>query len=216
MHAEPLVQCDLRGKVRTRAEAIDAKSTTGWNLGAAQRAVADDACAQKGRGVLVVETVAQRVRVSLVDQAGVGVSTVAIPSGERRVQTEVFLTAPAEVAGAVGQSQPRHANAITHPKPAHSRAECLDPSHDLVPRNYAGSPRWQVTLGKMQVGATDATADDCDAKLPGSRFRIRPLDQSEWMLVDWAGVIDGPGPHKLILHPVEASFWRVNRQTPRS
>jgi hypothetical protein len=131
------------------------------------------------------------------------------------VQTQVFLTAPAEVAGAVGQSQPRDANAITHPKPAHSRAECLDPAHDLVPRNYACSPRWQVTLGKMQVGATDAAAGDCDAKLPGSRFRIRPLDQSERMLVDRAGVIDGPGPHELILHPVKASFGGRRFRRPR-
>jgi hypothetical protein len=149
--------------------------------------------------MFVVKGFRQRVRVRLIDEASTGVPTVAIPPGEHRVQTQVFLTSAAERARAVGLCQPRNAHAVAHREPVNSGAECLDPAHDLVPWNHAWSARWQVTLGKVQVGATDAAAGNGDAKLSGSGFRTRALDTSEWTFVDRTRVIDGPGPHNVTL-----------------
>jgi hypothetical protein len=149
--------------------------------------------------MFVVKSVIQRVRVRLVDEASVGVSPVAIPSGEHRVQTQVLLTSAAEIARAVRRSQPRNANAITDPEPAHSGTEGLDPAHDLVPRNHACSARWQVALGEVQVGAAYAATGNSEAKLSGSGFRTRALDTSERAFVDRTRLIDGPGPHAVTL-----------------
>jgi hypothetical protein len=149
--------------------------------------------------MFVVKGFRQRVCVCLVDEASIGIPTVAIPPGEHRVQTQVFLTAAAERTPAVRLSQPSNADAVAHPEPAHSGADGLDPAHDLVPRNHAWSARWQVTFGKVQVGTTDAAAGNGDANLSGSGFRTRALDTSEWTLVDRTRVIDGPCPHNVTL-----------------
>ena len=74
-------QRDLRGDMGTAAEPVDAQPAAGGQLGAHQRAVADDARAQQ-RGQLVVGVARrQPVRESSRDRGELGIAAVGVPAG---------------------------------------------------------------------------------------------------------------------------------------
>jgi hypothetical protein len=198
VHTQPQVQRDLRGDMSAPAEAVDTEPTANRHLGAPEGSVPDDARAQQRRRVLVVHGGRKAVGESFVDDAKVGVATVAIPSGECRLDAEVLGAAPAIGAAAVDRAQPRHADPVADREPTGSRPERLDLSHDLVSRSDTGPARGQVTLGEMQVGAAHAATRDPDQDVGRRRLRPITIDSPKRPGIDRPRSVDHPGPHQLL------------------
>jgi hypothetical protein len=117
VHPKPEVERQLRREVGAPSEPVEPERASGWDLGSQQRPVADDACAQQRRGLLVGEAVGQRVGERLVDQAEVGVSAVDVPPRERRCDAQVLVAPAARRTPAVCAGEPRHADPVTDGEP---------------------------------------------------------------------------------------------------
>ncbi len=106
------------------------------------------------------------VGVALVDDGQLGVAAVGVPSGERRVDAEVLVAAPAEPAPAARVAQPGDADPLADVEPRRSRPASLDGADDLVAGHDPWPVRREVALGEVQVGAADAARE--------TRTRISP------------------------------------------
>src|SRR5687767_10383258 len=85
---------DLDRDVRRRAESINAQTFAGRRAGAygeAQRAEADDACAEKRRGLFVAEGLGNRVNEISRGDGIFSVTAVDQPAGERGVLAKVLF-----------------------------------------------------------------------------------------------------------------------------
>jgi hypothetical protein len=89
-----------------------------------------------------------------------------------------------------------------HPDPgAHAEADAaltpfVDNAHHLVTGDDQVAPGYEVPLGQMEVGATDAAHAYPETQLTGSGKRDRTLDTSEGSGVDRPRHINGPDFHR--------------------
>ena len=88
-----------------------------------------------GARLLVAEPVREAVGVALVDDRVLGVATVGVPPGERRIHAQVLVAAPAEPARPARPPQPGHADPLADLEPRRAVAECVDRADDLVARD---------------------------------------------------------------------------------
>ena len=100
----------LRHDMGRRAEAIDAEARR--VAGHLQRAVADQPGAQQRRCFGVAVAFRQMEAVARVGDRVRGVAAVDLVAGEAGAVAEIFLPVAAIGAGAVGQPEPRHADAV--------------------------------------------------------------------------------------------------------
>lgn len=110
-HATVPMLEDLNGKVCRAAETVEADGHAGFDRGALDRAVADDACAEQRRGVLVVDGIRQRVGKIFAHRREISEATVGVPAHKARVRAQILAPAAAELARSVGFAQPRNAHA---------------------------------------------------------------------------------------------------------
>ena len=88
-----------------------------------------------------------------------GVQTCALPisvSGELCRVAEIFLSATAVFAGAIGLVQPGDAHRRSNSKPLGTGPEFLDDANHLIPGNYRRHLRWKFSFDHMQVRPTDS------------------------------------------------------------
>ena len=192
---EALRQRDLRGQVSGSAEAVDAQPAARRDAGQLQRPVADDAGAQQGRGLLVLQLIRQRVDERGIRHAVVGIPTVHVPARERRIEAQVLLSPAAEPAGSVSPAEPRDADALTASQSGHVTADGIDDPHDLVTRHDPMPPWGKVALREMEIRAADAADGHRDANLIGGRLGDVSFDADHGVGGDGAGVVDDPRAH---------------------
>jgi hypothetical protein len=196
MHGRSLGDRDLGDDVRRGAEAVDAQRASGRQRGAAQGPVPDDARAQQGRCLDVPEGVGQPVRVALGNGGELGVPTVSVPTGERRVRAEVLLPPAAPAAAAAGAPQPRDADAVPRCEAGRALTERVDDPDDLVPRHGAATAWEQIAFGQVQVGPADAARRDPHPDLTGLRSGRLAGDRAQGVAVDRSGCVHDPGAHR--------------------
>jgi aryl-alcohol dehydrogenase-like predicted oxidoreductase len=193
--ASALVESDLRGQVSAAAESVDAKSPSGWQAGASQRAIADDARAQQGRGLSLLQLLRQRIGETLVGNTEVRVASIEVPASEGRVKAEVLTGRSAVMTGTVHPAEPGDADALTRRETAGAHAAGIDDPDDLVPGGHTRSFGGQIALREMQVGSADTASGDPDAHLTGSGVDDVAFDTDQGTLVGIARVVDDPGAH---------------------
>ena len=165
--------------MRGAAEPIDAQPSADRQFGPGQGPVADDACAQERRSLLVAERLRDPVGEVLRHGDELGVPAVAVPAGKRGGQAEVFLAAQAEPAGATGAAQPGHAHPFADAEPGGPRSLPDHLTHYLVARDDPGVPRREVALGQVQVRAAHTADPHFQQDFTASRHRIRAVGGHE-------------------------------------
>ena len=171
-YAPPLPAANLGDDVGRGAEAIDADIPP--VPGHFERAPADQAGAQQGRGRDRVKVVGEREHERRLGDRMGGVAAVAGVAGEERRVAQVLAPASAIGASSVSVAEPRHAD----PRPElelDAFARRLDAADDLVPRHDRQLGIGQFAVDDMQVGAADAAGFDPNPNLPRSRLGIGPL-----------------------------------------
>ncbi len=155
VHLAAAVPRDLEHDVRGGAESIEAEPPAGGNLGAAERAIADDPRAQQGSGLEVRKRLRYRVGERLGDDGELRVSPVGVVPGVPRDAAQVLGSRGAKRAGAASVAQPRDPDALADRAP---RAAGAEPVHDpdrLVARDQGEPPRREVALDDVKVGPAD-------------------------------------------------------------
>ena len=195
VHAGAPVEGDLCRQMRGSAEAVDPQPAADGQLGAAERAVADDPRAQQGRRLLVREARREPVGEVLGHGDEFRVAAVAVPAREHGGEAEVLFSAQAEAAGAAGPAEPGHPDPVAGGEPRGAGPARHYFADDLVARNDAGAPRGEVTLGQMQVRAAHSAGPDPHQHLPGARPGIGALIRHEWAASHRPGLSYPPGSH---------------------
>ena len=136
-----------------------------------QRAPADQARAQQRRACSASPPcLAERKHIAGVGDGLRGVAAVAGVAGEQRVVAEVFLTAAAIGAGAVGDSRATARRPARRDEARHARAERVDPADDLMAGNERQLRARQFAVDHVQVGAADAAGRDAHPDLARPRL----------------------------------------------
>jgi hypothetical protein len=207
VHGGALVQRDLGGDVGRSSEAVDPEPPARWQGRPAQRAVADDAGAQQGRRVPVVEGLGQPVGVALVDHGRLGVAAVRVPTGEGGA-THRFSSP---------RLQKRHVPHVRRSQGTPIRSPAANrsapgPRASTCPRSRGrddrGPVRRQIALGHVQVGAAHAAAVDPDPDLAGSRLGHRQRRRHQRTAVD--------GPGRVTTQAASAPSWRSGSRGSRA
>ena len=199
MHRRALGQRQLGGQVGGGPEAVDAETPTGRQLGAAEGTKADDAGAQQRCRLFVAEAVGKGQGVGLVDHRELGVAAVVVPAGEPRGGAEVLVTADAPAAAPARVAQPGDPGALARLEAGGTRPDRIDDADDLVTGNDAPTPRLDVALGEVEVGAAHAARRDADADLARSGHRTRSADGNQRAAGDRSRAIDHPGEHLVVV-----------------
>ena len=86
---------------------------------------------------------------------------------------QVLAVRAAVAAGAVGEAEPGHADALPHREALDARADRLHGPHDLVAEHQRELGMRQVPIDDVQVGAADSAGLHTDQHLPlaGSGLR---------------------------------------------
>jgi hypothetical protein len=145
--AQALCQRHLCCEVGAAAEAIDTKRAAGRNRRTDQSAVADDAGAQQGSHMLVVDTGRKRVSECLVDDAEICIAAITIPACEGGRDAQILVAASTESAAAIGTPEPGDADPVTQCKPVDAVTEGFDNADYLVAGCDVGMFGEQVPLG---------------------------------------------------------------------
>src|SRR5688500_5951236 len=117
MDPKALRQRHLRREVGAAAETVDTERAAGWNRRGHQCAIADDAGAQQGSDVLVVNSGRQGVPERLVNQTEVCVAAITVPAGEGRRAAQILGPAATESAAAISAAEPSDTDPVTRRKP---------------------------------------------------------------------------------------------------
>jgi hypothetical protein len=164
----------LADDVRRRAEAVDPEPL--GIAGQAKRPVPDQARAQERRRLEILVPVGQREAEALVGHRHLGVAAVDVVARESGAVAEVLAARAAEAAGAVGPSEPRHADSL-------ARREALA-AGGHAPDDLVAGDEWELRLRElavddMDVGAADAAGGDLEQDLSGSGLRLREVGWPE-------------------------------------
>ena len=172
-----LVQRHLGGQVGGAAEPVDPEAAAGAKARPTQGAVPDDARAQQRCGLVVGKTVGDPVRVALVDDRGLGVPAVVVPSRERRLRAQVLVAASAELAPSARARQPGDADPVAQGETRGVGAERVDDADHLVAGDDVGAMDGQVSFGDVEIGPAHAARRHLHPDLTRARVgegRARP------------------------------------------
>ena len=153
------------------------------------------------------------IRVLLVDHHVFGVAAVDVPAGELRFEAQVLAVSQTEPAAPAGLREPRHADPLSHAEPFRARAESFHDTDCLMSGDHPGVLRPKVSLREMEIGSAHAAGLHTEPNLARTRFRNRPLDESERMVDDRTGPVDDPRAHHL---GVRAALGPTTRRWERS
>ena len=195
VHGGALGLGDLGRQVGGGAEPVDAETTTGWQLGALQRPIADDPRAQQRSRLLVREGVRQSVRVPLVDHRGLRVASVGIPTREARAHAQVLVAPQAESTATVGMPEPSDARPVPDGEPLGAAPHGVNPADDLVTGHHPRVVGREVALGQMEVGAAHPAHGDPHPNLARAWFGHVAVDESQRPARDGSRALDDPRPH---------------------
>src|SRR6266851_811369 len=157
--ASPMLE-HLDREMGRAAEAAKADGRTGLDLGALDRAKADNSCAKQRRRILVANRIRNRIGKVLAHGGELRVTAVMVPSGEARVGAEILAPAPAICTYAAGLTQPRDPDARAGLETLASRAHSLYHAHNFMARDDAWLLRLKVAFRDMQIGTAYATTFD--------------------------------------------------------
>src|SRR6186997_2286850 len=127
------------------AEAVDTERAAGRHCRTNQRAIADDAGAEQGSEVFIINADRQRVAEGFVNEAEIGVAAVGVPSGEGWRSAQVLRAAAAKPTTAVGAAKPRDTDAVAHGKPTGGLTEGIDDANHLMTRRDVRAFWEQIT-----------------------------------------------------------------------
>src|SRR5262249_50882924 len=149
----PLGQGDLRGEVSAAPEPVYTQPAAGWQLGAQQGAVSDDAGTQQRRELAVAVPARQVMGVSRWDGGEFGVTTVRVPAGVTRLGTTVLAPPPAVRAHPAGMTQPGDADPIAHREVIAGFGTHFDDLTDhLMAGSHPSTMHGQIAFGDVQIG----------------------------------------------------------------
>src|SRR6188508_138329 len=116
------------------AEAVDTERAAGRHCRTNQRAIADDAGAEQGSEVFIINADRQRVAEGFVNEAEIGVAAVGVPSGEGWRSAQVLRAAAAKSTAAVSAAKPRDTDTVADSKSGGVLTEPIDDADDLMAR----------------------------------------------------------------------------------
>ena len=174
-----LVAGDLGDDVGGRAEAVEAERLA--VAGHTVRAVADEAGAEQRRRFGIAEFLRQAEAIAPVGDHVLGVAAVDVAAGEVRRVAEILHARQAEAAVATGPAKPGHADALAEREVADAGAQRLNPADDLVSGHDRIARLRQFAVGDMQVSAAHAAGENTNQNLTGTRLRLRPVRQPQWL-----------------------------------
>jgi hypothetical protein len=163
----PLPHRDLADDVRGRAEPVEPEPLR--VAAHPQGAVADQPCAQQGRGLQIGVAVGDRQAEALVGDGVVGEAAVDVASGEARPHAEVLAAAAAVGALAAGPAEPRHPDATVFAR---------DHADDLM-AEHARRRDVELAVEQVQIGAADAARPHLEQQLAQAGLRYRTLDEPQ-------------------------------------
>jgi hypothetical protein len=176
--AVPVAQ-DVDGERGGGAEAEEADALSRLSAGDAKAAKADDAGAEEGSDVGVIEGVGEWVGEVGADEDVFGIAAVDGVAGEDGVVAEVFFAAAAEGAGAVGSADPGDADA--HVVGAIRGGAGDDLADDLMAEDERPVEEAEVALGDVEVGAADSAGKHAEEDMAlgedgdGDFFQLKRL-----------------------------------------
>ena len=199
MNAQALRQRHLCGEMRATTESIDSERSAGRHGCADERPVTDDARAQQGSHVLVVNPCWKRVCEGLVDKAEACIAAISVPAGEGWRDAQILRTTATKSATAVGAAEPSDADPIANRKPACAVADGIDYADNLMTWGDFGMFGGQVALGQVQIGTADAAAVHLDADLLRQRGRDPTFHPLQRFAFYRSRLVHGPSVHLAIL-----------------
>ena len=147
--------------------------------GMLERAVADQSGAEQRRRLGVAIGGRQLEAVARVGDGVFGIAAVDLVAGEERVVAQILLAAAAIEAGAVGMSEPRHADAVVDGEAGDAGAKRRHVTHDLMTENERQLGLRQLAVEDVEIGAAHPASGDLDEDLLGSRLGNGQLGKSE-------------------------------------
>jgi len=113
-------------------------------------------------------------------RAGVlGIAAVDLVAGKARVVAKILAARAAEEASAVGEAEPRHANALADGEASHLVADSFYTPHDLVAEYERKLRMREIAVEHMKIRAAHAASDDFDEDLVGLWPGQRQLCRAE-------------------------------------
>ena len=140
----------------------------------------------------VIELRRNRAAKILARQSIFGISTVHGVAGEGWRVAQVFHSATAVCAGAIGAAKPGN----TNPRAALHAISCAHFPHNLVARNDAGMQRREFTLNDVQIGTTHATGTYSQQHVPWHRLGNGDVFDSERRIRNRSWTREHRGFHK--------------------
>lgn len=159
----------------------------------AQAAETDDASAEQGRGVEIVEGFGQGKNEIGAGQRVFGIAAGNGVAGEGWMVAEIFFAATAVGTLAVGAADPT--DAYTGSERDFAPGNFDDFADDLMPGNHARMLRRQLPLNDVQIGAADATGADMQEQVAGFQFGLGHLGNLQRTLCDGSGLSKNSGFH---------------------
>src|SRR5918912_2803366 len=159
VHFGPARTRHMDADVPSRAEAINpqtrSRPTSRTDSGQAQRAITNDASAEKRCGLHVVKAVRQFVSEGCRRDRVFRVAAVNSPSGEACARAQVLSTGKKEAALAAGALKPSDADTFADGKVSDVCSDCCHSYDKLVARNDWGATWGKLALNDVQVCAAD-------------------------------------------------------------
>src|SRR5438128_4925452 len=162
---------------RRRSETVNAKSRS--VPGHAQGPVADEARAQKRRGLQVGVALGNRKAEPAVRDRVVGIAAVDLITREPSAVAKVFAPRQAVLAIAVRPPQPRHADPSANPRLGHALARLDHLGNDLMAGDDRELGLCQLAVDNVKVGPADAARVDLEQNLAWTWFRDGDLRQAQ-------------------------------------
>jgi hypothetical protein len=176
---------DFDGLAGGGTEAEESDALSGLGPGDAEAAEADDAGAEEWGYVGVIEGGWEWVGEVGANEGVFGIATVDGVAGEGEIVAEVFFTANAEGAGAVGAADPGDANA--HAGGGIGCGTVDDLADDLVAEDEGFVGEREVAFEDVEVGTADSAGEDLEEEM----VRCERRDRKIFELKRLVGVQDG-------------------------
>ena len=170
-----LMHRDLRDEVRRRAEAVQAEPRASARH--AIRAIADEARAQKRRGLRVGVAVGQLEGVVGIRNRVFGIPAVHVIAGEARLAAKVLAPARAVLARTARVPEPRNADPIADVQMRHAVADHVDEADDFMSGDDGHLDRRQIAIQDVKIGAAHAARKYTNQHLSRQRDRHLALRQ---------------------------------------